>query len=105
MSVYVDDARIPYGRMKMCHMVADTTDELLAMADAIGVRRKWIQKPGTYREHFDVCTAKRDAALKHGALLLSAHALAEFLWQRRPTQAQAPEGAHPSSRQERPADG
>lgn len=25
-------------------MLADTTDELLAMADRIGVQRKWIQK-------------------------------------------------------------
>ena len=47
MTVYVDNMQASYGRMKMCHMVADSTDELLAMADRIGVARKWLQKAGT----------------------------------------------------------
>lgn len=68
MSVYVDGASHAYGRMKMCHMLADTTDELLAMADQIGVQRKWIQNAGTPTEHFDVCKAKRELAVKHGAV-------------------------------------
>ena len=68
MSVYVDKAQHRYGRMLMCHMMADSTDELLAMADAIGVQRKWIQNAGTPTEHFDVCKAKRDLAIEHGAI-------------------------------------
>jgi len=67
MSVYVDDMNAKFGRMVMCHMVADSTEELNQMADAIGVARRWIQSPGTHREHYDVCLEKRALAVKHGA--------------------------------------
>ena len=43
MAVYVDDMRANFGRMKMCHMIADTIDELHTMADRIGVARRWFQ--------------------------------------------------------------
>ena len=66
-SVYVDDMRAPFGRMVMCHLCADTTEELLEMASKIGVQRKWIQKPGTWQEHFDICLAKRALAVAAGA--------------------------------------
>lgn len=65
--VYVDDMRAPFGRMLMCHMVADTPAELFAMADAIGVARRWIQYPGTVGVHFDIALTKRALAVKHGA--------------------------------------
>lgn len=68
MPVYVDDMRAPFGRLIMCHMVADTTSELLAMADAIGVARKWIQYPDSRQEHFDIALSKRALAVKHGAI-------------------------------------
>ncbi|QOR55752.1 MAG: hypothetical protein YHS30scaffold667_48 [Phage 65_10] len=72
MTVYVDDMHLTpmgqFGRMKMCHMVADTTDELLAMADRIGVQRKYIQKAGTHHEHFDIATSKRAIAVTAGAV-------------------------------------
>lgn len=68
MAVYVDGMQAPLGRMKMCHMMADTTEELLAMADRIGVARKWIQKPGTSYEHFDIAMSKRRLAVAAGAL-------------------------------------
>ena len=72
MTVYVDDMHAdPMGSfrgMKMSHMIADTTAELLAMADTIGVQRRWLQKPGTPREHFDIALAKRALAVKAGAV-------------------------------------
>jgi hypothetical protein len=67
-SVYVDDMRAPFGRMLMCHMTADTTEELLSMADRIGVARKWIQHAGTWKEHFDIALSKRALAVKFGAI-------------------------------------
>lgn len=67
MSVYVDDMEASFSRMLMCHMIADTHDELIAMAEKIGVKTKWIQAEGTYREHFDICKSKRALAIKAGA--------------------------------------
>lgn len=68
MSVYVDDMRAPLGRMVMCHLMADTTEELLAMADRIGVQRRWLQHPGTPKEHFDISLGKRALAVAAGAI-------------------------------------
>lgn len=67
MAVYVDDMKALYRGMIMCHMSADTHDELITMADLIGVDRRWIQYPGTFREHFDICTPMRKLAVKNGA--------------------------------------
>ena len=68
MTVYVDDMRARFGRLVMCHMVADSTDELLAMADRIGVARRWLQHAGTPKEHFDIALSKRALAVKAGAV-------------------------------------
>jgi GMP synthase-like glutamine amidotransferase len=69
MAVYVDDMRAKYGQMIMCHMTADSTDELLQMADRIRVKRKWIQNAGhPTREHFDICLTKRALAVQLGAV-------------------------------------
>ena len=75
MSVYVDSMGARYGRMIMCHMMADTTEELLEMADKIGVKRKWIQSAGTWREHFDICLSMRAKAVKFGAIEKSSREL------------------------------
>jgi len=72
MTVYIDDmyktSMGRFGRMKMSHMIADTKAELLQMADRIGVARKWLQKPGTPDEHFDVSQGCRDLAIAAGAV-------------------------------------
>ena len=68
MAVYVDDFKGKFGRMIMSHMIADTTQELMDMVQAIGVHPKWIQKAGTYREHFDICQSKCKLALAKGAI-------------------------------------
>lgn len=77
---YVDDYGVRVGRnfgyMAMSHMIADTTDELFAMADKIGLQRRWIQHRGTPREHFDVCLSKRKEAIAAGAVELTVRQLA-----------------------------
>ena len=77
---YVDDMKAPFGRMLMCHMKADSTSELIAMADKIGVARKWIQKRGDpRREHFDICLSKRAIAVQRGAREISQLELARLI--------------------------
>lgn len=76
MSVYVDDFDYPYAGMKMSHMIADSTKELLQMVDKIGVHRRWIQDKGTKREHFDVSLSKKRLAIKNGAILITYRKLA-----------------------------
>jgi hypothetical protein len=63
MTVYVDNARHRVGRMVMCHMLADTDDELRAMARRIGVGEQHHQG-----DHFDVCRASRARAIAAGAV-------------------------------------
>ncbi len=80
MTVYVDNfnlrADVPNGthtiRGVWCHMTADTTEELLAMAKTIGLRSTWIQHPGQWHEHFDVTKTKRALAIKAGAVEVEA---------------------------------
>lgn len=80
MAVYVDDARLPYGRLIMSHMWADSRAELLAMADRIGVARHWLQEPPKASWlHFDVCQAKREAAIRAGAIVTDRYGPREHL--------------------------
>ncbi|MFE6966851.1 DUF4031 domain-containing protein [Agromyces sp. NPDC057679] len=80
MTVYVDNARIPAAvpngrntvRGVWCHMTADTRDELDEMADRLGLKRTWIQHPGTWKEHYDVTEPKRRAAVAAGAVEVEA---------------------------------
>lgn len=73
MPVYVDDARNPYGRMLMCHMVADGVEDLLGMADRIGLARRHFQ-PGSF-PHFDLSRGYRQRALLAGAIAVDRHGL------------------------------
>lgn len=74
--VYVDNFNAPYRNMVMCHMIADTTEELLEMCDRIGVQRKWIQNAGTWQEHFDICASKKKKVIAAGAKEISVRELA-----------------------------
>ena len=90
MTVWVDDMYLysigQLGRMKMSHMIADTEEELLDMADKIGVARKWIQHQeyGKGWVHFDISISARKKAIKAGAVPITLRQLAEitFAWKR-----------------------
>lgn len=65
MTVYVDDANIPFGNMVMCHMAADTLEELHAMADRIGLKREWFQNKRV--PHYNISLSMKAKAIKQGA--------------------------------------
>jgi hypothetical protein len=79
MAVYVDQGRYPYGRMIMCHLLADTRDELDEMADRIGVARKWRQTARCGMIHYDICLAKRALAIKFGAVEADKYKVLELM--------------------------
>lgn len=83
MTVYVDNMHeLPmgrFGRMKMSHMVADTLDELHAMADKIGVSRRWYQgPPKTRHPHYDIAMSKRAMAVAAGAVEVDIRAVPDI---------------------------
>lgn len=63
--IYIDGAYLEFGRMKMCHMLADDLLELHEMAAAIGLQRRWFQP--TSFPHYDVSVSKRAHAIRLGA--------------------------------------
>lgn len=84
MTVYVDDMRAAFGRMVMCHMLADTDDELHAMAVRIGVARRWWQSPEhTSGSHYDIALSKRALAIAAGAIEITLRQAAAMNFRRR----------------------
>ncbi len=82
MAIYVDDPIYKFGRMVMCHMLSDTDDELHAMADRIGLKRKWFQKKAS-TPHYDICMAKRKLAVKFGAKEVNRRELVDLIRKKR----------------------
>jgi hypothetical protein len=92
-TVYVDSMRMParVGRIQAnwSHLTADTTEELLAFAEKLGLRASWIQNPGhTWKEHFDVTDTKRALAIRLGAQPITMRE-ASVLWAAKREAAQA----------------
>lgn len=91
MAVYVDDMKAEFkpshrkgARYIMSHMIADTDEELHAMADRIGVARKWFQG-----DHYDIAQTKRTLAISHGATPIAWRQLGTMMVARRRARAAA----------------
>jgi len=82
-TVYVDDMRAPFGRMVMCHMLADTDQELHAMADRIGVSRRWHQHAGSAHSHYDIALSKRALAVAAGAVEIDRRGVYDLIRRKR----------------------
>lgn len=71
MAVYVDDMyKYRMGRFRgyrMSHMIADSHEELMDMANQLGLKVEWLQHEGTPKEHFDIPVHKRAQAIRLGA--------------------------------------
>ena len=83
MTLYVDHARIPFGRMRMSHLLASTPAELRTAARALGLSRH-IQAAGTPKEHLDVCESVRLQAIRTlGAEAVDRRTIGRIIAQRR----------------------
>lgn len=72
MTVYVDDAVTWWRGQRWAHLMADTLDELHAMAALLGLPRRAFQdKPSG--AHYDVTVELRERALQRGAIAISRH--------------------------------
>ncbi|MEL6341550.1 MAG: DUF4031 domain-containing protein [Myxococcota bacterium] len=75
-----------YGRpAKSCHLMADSTEELLQLAQALGLKASWIQHCGTPKEHFDLISSTKIAqAQRLGVQVVSRRELVQRLrWRRK----------------------
>lgn len=79
MAVYVDESKWKLGRMKMCHMTADTSAQLSAMAKSIGLNPTWLQHPGQWNEHYDISLSKRRLAVRAGAIEVTSREMVKKL--------------------------
>ena len=72
MTVYVDDAVTLWRGRRWAHLMADTLDELHAMAERLGVPRRAFQDKRS-GAHYDLTEELRGQALRLGAVAISRH--------------------------------
>jgi hypothetical protein len=72
MTVYVDDAVHLWRGRRWAHLMADTLDELHAMAERLEIPRRAFQNK-TSGAHYDVPSDLRERAIELGATAISRH--------------------------------
>ena len=71
MTIYVDDM-MPHRSGLWCHMMTDgDLEELHAMAERIGLQRRWFQKKDPRFPHYDLRESRRNLAIRYGAKAVS----------------------------------
>ncbi len=71
MAVYVDTAIHLLRDRRMCHMFSPDLEQLHAMAELIGIQRRWFQDPlrtGSSWPHYDIDQPRRSLAVGFGAI-------------------------------------
>lgn len=71
--------------MVMCHMLADSLEELHEMALRIGINKKWFQNKSK-TPHYDICSTKRAMAVAFGAIEIDRKKTVEIIRKLRGTQ-------------------
>ena len=72
MTVYVDDAVMPWRGQRWAHLMADTLEELHDFAAQLGIPRRAFQDK-TSGAHYDVTAELRERAIALGAVPVSRH--------------------------------
>ena len=72
MSVYVDDAVVPWRGEYWAHLMGDTLAELHAFARSLGLPRRAFQGKRS-GAHYDITVDMRGRALQLGAVAISRH--------------------------------
>lgn len=93
LTVYVDDAVQLWRGERWAHLMADTLEELHAMAARLGIPRRAFQDKRS-GAHYDVTALQRERAIDFGAVAISRHRDRDWLravianakrqWSRRP---------------------
>ena len=76
MTVYVDSEHIHWRGRTWCHLVADSTGELHAFAQRLGLKAQWFQSRSVY-PHYDVTSSMQQRALCLGARLADRRTIVE----------------------------
>lgn len=66
--IYVDEAKIPYRGMLMCHLYADSLAELHQFAQEKMQLRAWAFTRGTHLAHYNISLSQRAKAIHYGAM-------------------------------------
>ena len=78
MAVYVDQLRdYRWRHGPSCHLIADSTDELIEFAVSMGMRAEWYQPKSS--PHFDLTADGRALAVERGAIELDFRAFVQKL--------------------------